>query len=394
MFPVLTYEEWREKSFSVPIRHVDFDTFQSELRVERRCGVVSTVEEWNLSVRNPARKIGALDIEFWFHVMDRAGEQSLKQYFARRLHLTPTNIETVKNSFRGRKRVIVPKTKSLRNTVGFSRLVRQLHWDDMCDTVTSVSMTEVEFVKCIWERRHIPASWIAERRQREFDYVMGNVMLFVSKASIFPPPTLASILTHDLAPSTTLFCPVIGWSAYLFGFLLARHMKHFVGVDVNPKNVAVLRDLAFNHLRLPDTHVKIKQARTETLTVADLDLPPAGIGCVFFSPPYYDREKYHGPDQSHIVYKSYAGWLVGFYRPVIQLCRDVLTAPPRKMAIVVSDQNAGDNYYPLVTDTIVLANACGFLLREARRLALHSNRAALGIDKHASETLLIFEATE
>lgn len=217
-----------------------------------------------------------------------------------------------------------------------------------------------------------------------------HISLYTDKASIFPPEAVASILRHDLKGATSLFCPVIGWSSYLIGLLLARSMNYFVGIDANPKNVEKLYQTR-KDLGLPSSQVHILHGQTETFTKSSLPLPPKGISAVFFSPPYYDRERYFGDGQSHKTYKSYEDWCEGFYLPLFRLCAQVLTTAPTKMAIVVSDQTVGKNYYPLVLDTVRCANAAGFHLVDHRLLAIPGARKARSIDKASSESLLVFQ---
>lgn len=150
------------------------------------------------------------------------------------------------------------------------------------------------------------------------------------------------------------------------------------------------KKVAFEGLGLPPSKVHIIQGQTETLSPSDLPIPPEGFSGIFFSPPYYDRERYYGDSQSHRLYATYEEWKEKFYRPLFALCFALLTKPPTRMAVVVSDQTVSRVYYPLVMDTIMLATQVGFRMESYRFLSIHGARSVRHIKKDSSEVLLIF----
>jgi len=377
---VLTFETWKRKfGFDNPPSKVSFETFTSEAIVEDKLG-----NETLLTEHLTAEK----DVLFWYEVIHENREKCLRSYFDRRLGMEGKKLGELGYIFSGSYDVTCLSDPSLRSKTPLSRYVRQLHWDDICDTHTGSNFTEFELIQCIWMRGHIPKQLI-QATQNDVKRLMVHLSLFGENASIFPPETIASIIRHDLK-AFSVFCPVMGWSSYLLGFSLSRCSGHFIGIDANPKNVEVMKDLAYSKMGLSSEAVHIFHGQTETFLPSQLPIPIGGVDGVFFSPPYYDRERYFGEGQSHCVYSSYSIWLDGFYLPVLRLCFSVLKIGG-KMAIVVSDQEVRGKRYPLVLDTVKLSNDVGFGLSSHRQLQSNGARGAKHLEKKAEETLLIFE---
>jgi len=386
---LISFEEWLALAdIPLTVSILSYESFSSTLVVENPGGKLVDGETWSL--RHRENPLTEKDVEFWYECMYERREEYLRDYFDRRLIMDKPRTDSLGAIFSGSVDVAETPCTSLIPKTPLARLVRQLHWTDLCDTPLTSKFTEVGMIRCIWKRGRIPSSLLIPSRVLSFDWVFRHISLYSDKASIFPPEAVASILRHDLKGASSLFCPVIGWSSYLIGFLLAQSMNYFVGIDANPRNVKKLREVS-KDLGFPSSQVHILHGQTESFTKDSLHLPPKGISAVFFSPPYYDRERYFGEGQSHKTYKTYEAWCEGFYLPLFRLCAQVLTAPPAKMAVVVSDQTVGKNHYPLVLDTVRCANAAGFYLLNHRLLSIPGARKARSIDKASSESLLIFQ---
>ena len=72
---------------------------------------------------------------------------------------------------------------------------------------------------------------------------------------------------------------------------------------------------------------------------------------VFFSPPYYDLEKYPSNNQSITKYKTYDDWLNKYWRPTVELCFHVLKTEG-SMCYIVSNYGSinSNRHYNLVKD--------------------------------------------
>jgi hypothetical protein len=143
-------------------------------------------------------------------------------------------------------------------------------------------------------------------------------------------------------------------------------------------------------LGLPRSSVQIIQGKKEEVDPSQLQIPPGGFEGIFFSPRYYNRERYYGADQSHVVYPNYNAWREGFYGPLFRLCAKVIDPKKGRMAVVVSDQTVGGDFYPLVFDTILMASKAGFRFTGYRYLTIAGARKAKRLSKESYEVLCLF----
>jgi len=371
---VLDFSAW---SRAIPQEYetVTFEEFCSIVMVERANGKLS-----------PCDDLTKETLLFWYDVIQENREKWMKDYFDHRLSLEgkrgkiASNLKSSETHSDG-------QHTSLRTKTPLTRFVRNIQYFDLLDTPLGGhnKFTEVNIVRCIWQRGRIP---FPIRSVDSCEKVIVGIKLFTSKASIFPPETVGCILDRVLKTKYVFF-PVVGWTSYLLGFHLSK-ATHCLGVDANPDNVhmnQILKD-GFGY---DGGKVEIVQGRTELQEVPELLKFCGGFDSVFWSPPYFTRELYQGKDQSHKTFKDYPSWLSGFYGPVIRTCFQVITRPPGKMVIVISDQTIGKVYYPLVADTMKLATNVGFRSTHVIPMAIQSARKAQNSDKPPYELMLVFE---
>jgi len=384
---LLSFDEWKTSFCLETYSFVSIEDFPSKVKIETSRGKMYSVNQWNSTF--PEKALARQELKFWHDLLHAKRDEYLESFFSYRIELKPSKVVQLNHIFQGHIDVAPRPPDKLTSSFPLSRLVRQLHWADLGDTpVSDSTFTEVGIIRCMWQKCNIPATALMPSRQLSIKWLWPHMTMFTGKASIMPPETVAGVIRHDLK-AKTLFCPVIGWSSYLLGMFLSQCVHHFVGIDANPRNVEVLRQVAYEQLELPKEHVHIIHGATETFPKDSLPVPKGGFEGVFFSPPYYDRERYFGSQQSHLRYKSYDAWIEGFYRPMIMLCSDVL-ALGGKMAVIVSDQQVNGNYYPLVLNTVEAASKVGFIFEGFRFLQLASDRKAKGVSKLPHETLLLF----
>lgn len=370
---VLDFSAW---SREIPQEYgsVAFEEFASTVQVERANGKLS-----------PCEDLGKETIRFWYDVIQENREKWMKNYFDHRLSLEGKRGKIASNLKSSDVHSDTQHT-SLRTKTSLTRFVRNIQYFDLLNTPLCghSKFTEVNIVRCIWQRGKIP---FPIRNVDSCEQVIAGIKLFTSKASIFPPETVGCILDRVLKAKYVFF-PVVGWTSYLLGFHISK-ATHCLGIDANPENVRmnqILKD-GFGY----DEKIEIWQGRTELQEVPDLLKFCGGFDSVFWSPPYYTRELYQGKDQSHKTFKDYPSWLSGFYGRVIRTCYKVLTRPLGKMVIVISDQTIGKVYYPLVADTLKLATNVGFRSTHVIPMAIQSARKAQHSDKPPYELMLVFE---
>lgn len=175
---------------------------------------------------------------------------------------------------------------------------------------------------------------------------MGSVLSsYYFRASIMNPYLVYSIAHHYNSPHR-VFTPTLGWTSYMCGFLEAG-TKEYVGVDVIPSVCEKTRAYAAQYY--PQNKVDIYCQPSETLKNSPtfLNKYKNYFDMIFFSPPYYDYEKYEGTNQSINKYKTYEEWLTNYWEETIKLCVYVLRKSPDAHLIYIISSYEG---YDLVKD--------------------------------------------
>ena len=143
------------------------------------------------------------------------------------------------------------------------------------------------------------------------------------RASIMNPFLVYSIQESELR-GKRIFSPTLGWSSYCYGFMESSLVTHYVGTDVIPAVCENTRKFAKE--QYPDKVCEIFCKPSEKL-INDPEFSGKYKGffdTVFFSPPYYDLEKYSSEQQSIAMYTTYESWLSQYWEPTIKLCKHVL----------------------------------------------------------------------
>jgi hypothetical protein len=117
---------------------------------------------------------------------------------------------------------------------------------------------------------------------------------------------------------------------------------------------------------------------------------------VLFGPPCFKLEIYGGNDQSSNLYETYDSWLKCYWRPTLELCRDVMK-PGAKLGFVVKDYT--DYYgmtYSLENDMGLIANEIfGNQLRYKIKLSqMKTRRSPKKLVMGNYEFLLVYEKTK
>ena len=160
-------------------------------------------------------------------------------------------------------------------------------------------------------------------------------------ASLFNPH-LAGWIIQNIYKGKRLLTPVMGWSAYMIGFL-NTDWTEYVGIDVIPEVIQHSQtiwdyresmnsaDFLFNSnekkLKLfctPSEQMDTKHGFSENYKDY--------FDGIFFSPPYFDLEKYEyhkgleNTEQSIANFKTYEDWLVGYWEPTVAMCSRVMNS--------------------------------------------------------------------
>lgn len=378
-----------------------FDSWSKDLKPVYH--IQDDIKEWFkvAQIENPrgdlikASDVLSVDqMNVWHKILHIEREAWMRKFFESRIMIKEHHKKSMRE-IRKEGTLACPKGQefSLYTSTGFTKFVRNVqYWDvssvPLCGRKhkrTPYHFTEAGILKTIWQRGHIPST--VYKKIFDYDSLRVGCTMFSQQASLFPPETIGCIIDRVLQAKHVFF-PVCGWLSYLLGFSISKATQG-LALDANPFNVKKNQALA-TCLGKTEECFQIYEAVTETVEPWDLLKFCGGFDGIFWSPPYFTRELYPGSNQSH-HYKSYTIWKDEFYFPVLQLCAAVLTRLPARMVIVISDQTVGDDFYPLVADTIGLAFKAGFQLQSSHRMCVYNCRTAKKSSKDAFETMLVFQ---
>ena len=158
-------------------------------------------------------------------------------------------------------------------------------------------------------------------------------------ASIFNPH-LAGWIIQNIYKGKKLLTPVMGWSAYMIGFL-NTDWEEYVGIDVIPEVIEnsneiwnYRQSLNPSNFLFGDDTKKLKLFCTPSEQM-DKEHNFSNkyknyFDGIFFSPPYFDLEKYEyhkgleNTQQSIANFENYEDWLKGYWEPTVAMCSRVM----------------------------------------------------------------------
>lgn len=215
----------------------------------------------------------------------------------------------------------------------------------------------------------------------------GSVLSsFYFRASIMNPYVPFSLNKRRFR-ARSVFTPTLGWSSYAYGFLESG-VTEYVGTDVIPK--VCKKTVQFIEKYYENVTKEIYCMPSEELasSKAFTGKYKNHFDLVFFSPPYYDLEKYPSSNQSIISYKSYTEWLEGYWRPTVELCYHVLK-PEGYMCFIISDygsQKSSNQHYELVKDmSEVVSDIFG---KKPSKIPLHNKQIYVLSQEKAPEQII------
>lgn len=141
-----------------------------------------------------------------------------------------------------------------------------------------------------------------------------------NKASIFNPYT-ASYIFDRIFQANKILTPVLDWNSYLIGFFNSNATE-YVGIDVIPDVVNNAELISKNFNKKTKFYCCPSEKIDSRFNFSNIY--KNYFDSIFFSPPYFDLEKYKGGEQSIDNYKTYNEWLEQYWDKTCQLCKDVL----------------------------------------------------------------------
>lgn len=170
-------------------------------------------------------------------------------------------------------------------------------------------------------------------------------------ASLFNPH-LAGWIIQNIYKGKKLLTPVMGWSAYMIGFL-NTDWEEYVGIDVIPEVIENSKKIWDYREGLNQTDFlfggdekKLKLFCTPSEQMDKehnfSDNYKDYFDGIFFSPPYFDLEKYESykglenTEQSIANFETYDEWLKGYWEPTVAMASRVMN-PHGNFGFVISN---------------------------------------------------------
>lgn len=238
---------------------------------------------------------------------------------------------------------------------------KRLHHNDFQDCIS--------ILKCLFKWHYLRSSFVGPASfnfflDKDLTSVWSSVMSTISRPSIFNPNTYAGIL-NSLFDGKNLFAPTMGWNSYQLAFYQTNFEK-FVASDVLTSVVdsGVEIHTEYEAMKNPFLDYGTKDVTLYDCPSEKLDERynfveeyEESFDAVLFGPPCFKLEIYEGEEQSSSLYETYSNWLKGYWKPTLELCREVMK-PGAKLGFVVKDYT---DYYGM---TYSLENDMGIIAEE------------------------------
>lgn len=197
--------------------------------------------------------------------------------------------------------------------------------------------------------------------------VCGSLAFSGCKMPLDFPADLARDLMNEFAEGGKVLDPCSGWGGRLIGFLASNAIE-YQGIDASPNQVAGDLDIYETY---KDVLNKEKKVAIDVSPFEKYENKEGYYDLVLTSPPYFDREKYIGGEQSH-EYSNYDVWKESFYKVLIEKSYASL-----KEGGIMCLQ-VGSQVYPLLKDGKQIAKQIGFKVLEVRETQMknHFNQTA------------------
>ena len=358
---------------------ISFSEFKSKARVRVSNGKLVDLNDY---VRS-GRKVPQDDLHNLFeHIKTR--DAYLRRFYNK--SLKPTYLNEL------RKKKPMSKDELNNNSlVQFKNIIRNIHYRDILEHTQSgldipsflTVLKELYYDQIIDYKLLTPSALFYIKQNR-----IGSVFsTFYFRASILNPYLVYS-LNRSLLKGSRIFTPTLGWSSYCYGFLECDDVVEYVGTDVIKSVCEKTRDFARTFYK--DKHVSIYCSPSEDLFHKKTFLRKylEHFDVVFFSPPYYDLEKYPGKDQSTNRYRNYNEWLHGYWLETIQLCYAVLEKGGR-LCYILSDYGSDQTgkYYSLVEDMNTIAST---FFKKKQILPMYNKNANMTKHRSTDEKIMVF----
>ena len=238
----------------------------------------------------------------------------------------------------------------------YKNIIRNIHWKDILKNTKSgidnvptyTDVLEDLYLRDIIDYKIVTPSALHYMKEGRLGSVFSS---YYFRASIMNPYLVYS-LNQSVLKGTKIFTPTLGWTSYLYGFLESGDdVIEYVGTDVIPSVCTKTAKFAKTYYKNKSVDIYCEPSENLLLNKTFMRKYQNHFDVVFFSPPYYELEKYPGKDQSIVQYKTYEEWLEKYWTATIQLCYQVLQKGGR-LCYILSGYGSENtkNQYDLLTD--------------------------------------------
>jgi SAM-dependent methyltransferase len=360
---------------------ITFSDFNSRYKVRTSNGKIV-----DLNTYIKERSINIKDLKHLYdHLENR--ELYLRRFYNKSLNPTPIHQLSQTNHM---------KQTELNNNslVQYKNIIRNIHYLDILqntqsgfDIPTFLSVLKDLYNNETIDYKLLTPSALFYIKQNRIGSVFSS---FYFRASILNPYLVYS-LNKSLLKGTKIFTPTLGWSSYCYGFLECDEVVEYVGTDVIKSVCEKTREFARKSYKNKNVRIYCHPSEDLFHNKTFLRKYLEHFDVVFFSPPYYELEKYPGKDQSTNRYKNYNEWLHGYWLNTIQLCYAVLKKGGR-LCYILSDYGSYQTgkYYSLVEDMNTITST---FFDKKKILPMHNKNAHMTKHRTTDEKIIVFIKT-
>jgi hypothetical protein len=308
-------EEFLEH-FDKPIKSRTFTEFMKTAKVKTSKHLIPLQEY--IKDKNVSKENLKLLFE---NIQDR--EAYLKRFY----HLS-LRVESSRFSMSSLKPMVNKHMNNNAETI-YKNIIRNMHWKDILKNTKSgidnvptyIDVLEDLYLRDIIDYKIVTPSSLHYMKEGRLGSVFSS---YYFRASIMNPYLVYS-LNQSVLKGTKIFTPTLGWTSYLYGFMESGDdVIEYVGTDVIPGVCTKTAKFAKTYYKNKSVDIYCEPSENLLLNKTFMRKYQQHFDVVFFSPPYYELEKYPGKDQSIVQYKTYEEWLEKYWEATIRLCHQVL----------------------------------------------------------------------
>ena len=268
--------------------------------------------------------------------------QNREAYLKRFYHLS-LRVEPTRFSMSSLKPMINNHMNNNSETT-FKNLIRNLHWQDILKNTkagienipTYMDVLEDLYLNDIIDYKIVTPSSLHYMKEGRLGSVFSS---YYFRASIMNPYLVYS-LNMSVLKGTKIFTPTLGWTSYAYGFMEDPAVIEYVGTDVIPSVCNKTKRFLQTNYKRKKYNIFCEPSENLLFNNNFMQKYQNHFDVVFFSPPYYQLEKYPGKNQSIVKYKTYEEWLDKYWEATIRICYQVLQKGGR-MCYILSGYGQG-----------------------------------------------------